>query len=143
MNSGNRHKASLSEFYAFLDARYDHHYEPKRYSLHLRSALRAVYRVRFRRIPAQRLFHAFRLPERQADFAFLSELGSELVTAICSRISGSRLAKYHGKGDHAWRPFRYSEAEEAVWINKDPVLQAGTEAVWNFHIGGYRCWRST
>src|SRR5207342_3439001 len=48
------------------------------------------------------------------------------------------LAAYHGKGDHTVEAVRYSPHEQAIWINKAQFFKPVAQAVWDFHIGGYR-----
>jgi len=58
------------------------------------------------------------------------------VTALDFPRAG--LAQYHGKGDHTVEAIRYSQVEQAVWINKEQCFKPVPEEVWNFHIGGYQ-----
>lgn len=48
------------------------------------------------------------------------------------------LGTYHGKGGHEVESVRYSEIEEAVWINKTQCFKLLPQDVWDFHIGGYQ-----
>jgi predicted helicase len=128
-----------SEFRCYLDARYDHHYSPEEifgytYAVLHAPAYRSRYaeflRLDFPRIP---------FPEDAADFEALSKLGWALIEAHLLRdVPPTKLAQYHGKGDHMVEAVRYAPAEQAVWINKTQCFKPVPQAVWDFHIGGYQ-----
>ncbi|MEX1205040.1 MAG: type ISP restriction/modification enzyme [Dongiaceae bacterium] len=128
-----------SDFRAFLDARYEHHYTPEEilgyiYAVLHAPAYRARYaeflRIDFPRVP---------FPEAADDFEALSGLGWALVQAHLMReLPRGGLAVYHGKGDHTVETVRYSPQEQAVWINKTQCFEPVPQAVWEFHIGGYQ-----
>jgi predicted helicase len=108
-----------SQFRAFLDSRYDHHYTPEEvlgyiYAVLHAPAYRARYaeflRIDFPRIP---------FPENADDFETLSRLGWALVQAhLLRELPRQKLAGYHGKGEHVVEAVRYASAEETVWINE-------------------------
>lgn len=127
------------DFRAFLDARYDHHYSPEEIMGYIYAVLHApAYRTRyaeFLRIDFPRI----PFPEDAADFEALSKLGWALIEAhLLREVLTTKLAQYHGKGDHMVEGLRYAAAEQAVWINKTQCFKPVPEAVWNFHIGGYQ-----
>jgi hypothetical protein len=73
------------------------------------------------------------------DFESLSELGWELVQAhLLKGYPDADLAKFDGNGDETVEVVRYSEVENAVWINKTQCFKPVPEDVWKFHIGGYQ-----
>ena len=87
-------------------------------------------RIDFPRVP---------FPEGADDFEILSGLGWALVQAHLLRELPRRgLAAYHGRGDHDVEAVRYAPAEQAVAINKTQDFKPVPQAVWDFHIGGYR-----
>jgi hypothetical protein len=78
-------------------------------------------------------------PEHAEDFERLAKLGLELVQAhLLKQYPDAGLAKYRGKGNHEIESVRYSEVEQAVWINKDQYFKPVPQNVWDFHIGGYQ-----
>ena len=78
-------------------------------------------------------------PEAADDFETLSGFGWALVQAHLLRELPRRgLAGYEGQGDHAVETVRYSPQEQALWINKTQHFKPVPQAVWDFHIGGYR-----
>ena len=129
----------LPSFRAFIDTRYDRHYTPEEilgyiYAVMYAPAYRARYaeflRIDFPRVP---------FPESADDFDALSELGWELVEAHLLRgVPGNGLAKYHGKGSHAVEAVSYSHKEQSISINDTQFFKPMPQAVWDFHIGGYR-----
>lgn len=126
-------------FRTFLDAHYDHHYMPEEVLGYIYAVLHApTYRVRY----AEFLRHDFPrvpFPDTNGDFEKLSKLGWALVEAHLLRaVPPGKLARYHGKGDHVVEAVRYSEAEQAIWINKSQCFKPVPKTVWNFHIGGYQ-----
>jgi predicted helicase len=128
-----------SEFRAFLDARYDHHYAPEELLGYIYAVLHAP---SFRRRYADFLrsdFPRIPFPETMESFDALADLGTDLVDAhLLRRLPRRGLATYHGKGDHTVEQLRYSEAEQAIWINKTQRFAPVPQNVWDFHIGGYR-----
>ena len=130
-----------SDFRAFLDARYNHHYTPEEilgyiyavlYTPTYRSRYAEFLRIDFPRIP---------FPEAKAAFDSLSDLGWALVQAHLLKTVPKptpRLGRYHGRGNHAVEQVRWSPAEQAVWINEGQRFTPVPEAVWQFHIGGYQ-----
>ncbi|RXF75474.1 type ISP restriction/modification enzyme [Hansschlegelia zhihuaiae] len=130
-----------TDFRAFLDARYDHHYTPEEllgyiyavlYAPSYRSRYAEFLRLDFPRIP---------FPEAKAQFDALSDLGWTLVQAHLLKAAPKhepRLGLYQGKGDHAVEAVRYSPEEHAIWINKIQRFAPVPAEVWGFHIGGYQ-----
>ncbi|MDQ6868479.1 MAG: hypothetical protein M3178_08765 [Pseudomonadota bacterium] len=77
--------------------------------------------------------------ESADDFETLSGLGWALVQAHLLRVlPRQKLAAYHGKGGHTVEAVCYSPEQQAVAINKTQVFKPVPQAVWDFHIGGYR-----
>jgi hypothetical protein len=128
-----------SEFRAFLDGRYEHHYTPEEilgyiYAVLHTSTYRTCYagflRIDFPRVP---------FPELGDDFETLSGLGWGLVQAhLLRELPRHGLAGYFGKGDHTVEAVRYLPEEQAVAINKTQCFKPVPQAVWDFHIGGYQ-----
>lgn len=136
---GGRSENLSSDFRAFVDARYEHHYTPEEILGYIYAVLYApTYRARyaeFLRIDFPRL----RFPESVEDFEALSVLGWALVQAHMLRELPRRgLAAYHGKGDHTVEAVRYSAEDQAVTINKAQCFKPVPPTVWEFHIGGYQ-----
>lgn len=78
-------------------------------------------------------------PDSADDFETLSSLGWALMQAHLLRELPRRgLAAYHGKGGHTVETVLYSPEQQAVAINKTQVFKPVTQAVWDFHIGGYQ-----
>jgi predicted helicase len=127
------------DFRAFIDARYDHVYTPEDILGYIYAVLHApIYRstyadflrIDFPRIP---------FPERKRDFEALSELGWRLVQVHLMREKPKcKLAAFHGKGTHEVDEVAYSEVENSVRINAGQCFKPVPQAVWDFHIGGYR-----
>lgn len=127
------------DFRAFIDARYEHHYTPEEILGYIYSVLHApAYRERyaeFLRIDFPRV----PFPESADNFDAFSALGWALVQAHLLRdLPRLGLGTYHGKGGHTVETVRYAPTEETVWINRDQCFKPVPQAVWDFHIGGYR-----
>jgi hypothetical protein len=126
-------------FRSFIDGRYANHFSPQEilgfvyaslYAPTYRGRYAKLLRIDFPRIP---------FPERAEDFERLSSLGWALVEAhLLRRLPRRHLAAYHGKGDHEIEFVRYSEADQAIAINKSQSFRPVPQAVWDFHIGGYQ-----
>lgn len=90
------------DFRAFIDGRYDHHYEPEEILGYIYAVLHAptyretyaeFLRIDFPRVP---------FPEDSADFEALSSLGWDLMQKHLLRdVPDFGLGKYEGKGDNA------------------------------------------
>jgi hypothetical protein len=128
-----------SDFRAFIDARYEHHYTPEEilgyiYAILHAPTYRSKYaeflRIDFPRVP---------FPEPAEDFETLSGLGWALVQAHLFRELPRRgLAAYPRKGGHTVEAVLYSPEQQAVAINKTQFFKPVPQAVWDFHIGGYQ-----
>jgi len=139
LDGGTRTENLSSDFRSFLDARFDHHYEPEEILGYIYAVLHApAYRSRyseFLRIDFPRI----PFPEDKADFDALSVLGSELVQAhLLKTYPNVGLAVYHGKGDHIVEAVRYSEEEKAIWVNKTQCFKPVPLNVWRSQVGGYQ-----
>jgi hypothetical protein len=78
-------------------------------------------------------------PESADDFENLSGLGWALVQAHLSRERPRpKLAGYHGDGAQNVEAVRYSPEGQTVSINETQFFKPAPQAVWEFHIGGYR-----
>jgi predicted helicase len=138
-SSNARYENLSSDFRAFIDSRYEHHYAPEEVLGYIYAVLHApTYRARyaeFLRIDFPRI----PFPEAADDFETLSGLGWALVQAHLLRDLPRRgLAGYHGKADHRVEAVRYSPQEQAIWINKTQCFKPVPRDVWEFHIGGYQ-----
>jgi len=127
------------DFREFIDSRYENHYTPEEILGYIYAVLHApTYRERyaeFLRIDFPRIPFS----EDAEDFETLSALGWALIDAHLLREPPRHgLGTYHGKGDHAVEAVRYSPKELAIHINKTQFFQPVPQAVWDFHIGGYR-----
>jgi predicted helicase len=140
LHAGGERSENLSaDFRSFLDARYEHRYAPQEILGYIYAVLHAPsYRTRhaeFLRIDFPRV----PFPQEAEDFEILSKLGWSLVEMhLLRHMAPMELAQYHGKGDHAVETVRYSQTEQAVWINKTQSFRPVPEDVWNFHTGGYQ-----
>ncbi|HKQ45202.1 MAG TPA: type ISP restriction/modification enzyme [Rhizomicrobium sp.] len=128
-----------ADFRAFLDARYAHHYTPEEVLGCVYAVLNApAYRVEYIEF-LRRDFPRIPFPESADDFEALSKLGWALIqTHLLHQPPPSKLAQYHGKGDHTVEAVRYSPVEQAAWINQSQCFKPVPDNVWNFHIGGYQ-----
>ncbi|MGA8499247.1 MAG: type ISP restriction/modification enzyme, partial [Xanthobacteraceae bacterium] len=135
----NRIENIASDFRAFIDIRYDHHFTPEEifgyiYAILYAPSYRTQYaeflRSDFPRVP---------FPESAEDFEILSRLGWALVQAhLLHDLPRKGLAAYQGKGDHGVETVRYSPGEHTLAINKTQFFKTVPQAVWGFHIGGYQ-----
>ena len=128
-----------ANFREFIDTRYEHHYTPEEIIGYIYAVLHApAYRTRyaeFLRIDFPRV----PFPESADDFETLSTLGWHLVQAHLLRdVPRRRLADYPDRGDNTVEAVRYSQVEQAVWINKVQSFKPVPQHVWDFHIGGYQ-----
>lgn len=126
-------------FRDFLDARYDHHYEPEEILGYIYAVLHApAYRRRYAEF-LRMDFPRIPFPETKADFDALKALGWALVQVHLLRAKpGLKLARYHGKGGNDVEAVRYAPEERAVYINKTQYFAPVPGEVWDFHIGGYQ-----
>lgn len=127
------------EFRTYLLALYDHHYSAEEIFGYIYAILHAPeYRsryVEFLRIDFPRI----PFPKQADDFENISRLGWALVQAHLLRdLSRRGLANYPAQGDHTIEAVRYSSEEQTIHINKTQYFNPIPQAVWEFHIGGYR-----
>jgi predicted helicase len=136
---GAEHENFSTDFRNFVDSRFEHHYGPEEILGYIYAVLYApTYRLRYAEF-LRTEFPRILFPTKSVDFDALSELGWELIQVHLLRdLPRAGLAQYYGKGDHEVEVVRYSQAEQAVWINKDQCFKPVPEDVWNFHIGGYQ-----
>ena len=136
---GDRSESLSSDFRAFLDERYDHHYTPEEILGYIYGVLHApAYRSRYAEF-LRTDFPRIPFPERKAEFDALSKLGWALVqTHLLRELSRHGLAAYYGKGDHTVEAVRYDPKEEAIWISNTQCFKPVPQAVWDFLIGGYQ-----
>lgn len=140
--SGGATSENLSPaFRDYLDARYGEHYDPEQILGYIYAVLHApTYRARyaeFLRIDFPRIPFA----DTPEQFEALSVLGWDLIqTHLLKTVPRSRprLGDYTGKGDHTVEAVRYSPQEATVWVNRTQGFTNVTQAVWDFHIGGYQ-----
>jgi predicted helicase len=104
-----------TDFRAFIDARYEHHYTPEEILGYIYAVLHTpTYRTRygeFLRIDFPRV----PFPESADDFETLSGLGWALVQAhLLRELPRRKLAVYHGKGGHTVETVLYSPEQQAV-----------------------------
>ena len=128
-----------SDFRAFIDAHYEHHYTPEEILGYVYAVLHApTYRTRFAEF-LRSDFPRVPFPESADDFEKLSKLGWALVQAhILRELPRKDLAAYQGKGDHMVEAVRYSPSEKSISINKTQIFKPVPQGVWDFHIGGYQ-----
>jgi hypothetical protein len=126
-------------FRDFLDARYDHHYEPEEILGYIYAVLHAPsYRSRYAEF-LRMDFPRIPFPESKAHFDALKELGWALVQVHLLRVKpGLKLARYHGRGGNAVEAVRHSPEEKSIHINKTQYFAPVPPEVWDFHIGGYQ-----
>jgi predicted helicase len=138
-DDGSRIENLALTFRAFLDSRYEHHYTPEEILGYVYAVLYAPsYRTRYAEF-LRGDFPRLRFPEDADDFESLSVLGWALVEAHLLRVfPRSRLAAYHGKGDHTVEAVRYSPSDQTISINKAQFFEPVPREVWDFHIGGYQ-----
>lgn len=127
------------DFRAFIDRRYQHQYTPEEilgyiYAVRHAPTYREKYaeflRIDFPRIP---------FPEKSAAFETMSDLGWDLIQKHLLRdVPDKGLAKYPVKGDNEVEKPRYSEVEQAIYINDAQKFAPVPKDVWEFHIGGYQ-----
>jgi predicted helicase len=128
-----------TEFRAFLDEKYGHHYSPEEILGYIYAV---VYAPSYRNRYAEFLRNDFPrvpLPKSGSEFEVLSGLGWALVQAhLLRELPRQGLAAYYGKGDHTVDALGYSPSEQAVSINKTQFFKPVPPPVWEFHIGGYQ-----
>ena len=128
-----------SDFRAFVDARFEHHFTADEILGYVYAIMHAPsYRIRY----AEFLcidFPRVPFPESSDDFEVLSGMGWALVQAhLLRELPRAGFAAYNGTGDHSVQSVRYSADEQAVWINKTQSFRPVPQAVWEFHIGGFQ-----
>lgn len=137
--TGSRSENLSPTFHAFIDSRYEHHYTPEEILGYIYAVLYApAYRARYSEL-LRRDFPRIPFPERAEGFERLSLLGWALIEAhLLRELPRSKLAEYHGKGDHTVEAVTYSSEQQAVAINKTQCFKPVPKNVWEFHIGGYQ-----
>jgi len=126
------------KFRAFMDLKYDHHYEPEEILGYIYAVLHSP---TYRRKYAEFLKTDFpRIPfvdERQL-FEKLSKLGWQLVQAHLLKDIPATLKVDITKGpDTVGKPV-YAAPQQRLYFNAEQYFAPVPEDVWNFHIGGYQ-----
>ena len=126
------------QFRAFIDQKYDHHYQPEEILGYIYAVLHSP---TYRRKYAEFLKIDFpRLPfvdDRQL-FEKLSKLGWELVQAHLLRDIPATLKVEVTKGSDAVEKPVYASPQQRLYFNAKQYFAPVPEDVWNFHIGGYQ-----
>lgn len=127
------------EFRQWLDKKYAKHFSPEQvfgyiyavlHAPNYRSTYAEFLRIDFPRIP---------FVETQKEFETLSALGWDLAQKhLLKDVPDLKLGAYRAKGDNLVEKPRYSEAEQAVYINATQHFSPVSREVWDFHIGGYQ-----
>jgi predicted helicase len=140
-NASNNNKSEnlTSNFRAFIDSQYEHHYTPEEILGYIYAVLHApIYRAQYAEF-LRTEYPRVPFPEAADDFEKLSGLGWALVQAhLLRELPRPKLAAYPVKGDHTVEAVRYSPEEQAIWINKTQFFKPVPLAVWEFHVGGYQ-----
>lgn len=138
--AGARSENFSPDFRAFIDDRYDHHYSAHEIADYIyailhsptyRTRYAAFLRIDFPRIP---------FPDNSEHFEQLSSLGWALVQAhlLKGLPKTTKLADYHGRGDHTVEFVRWSAEDQRLSINEKQSFAPVPQDVWDFHIGSYR-----
>ena len=126
------------KFRAFLDMKYDHHYEPEEILGYIYAVLHSpTYRhkyaeflkIDFPRIPF--------VDDREL-FEKLSGLGWQLVQAHLLKDIPETLKVDVTKGSDLVEKPVYAPAQQRLYINAERYFSPVPEDVWNFHIGGHQ-----
>jgi hypothetical protein len=138
-SNNNRSENLTSDFRAFIDSHYEHHYTPEEILGYIYAVLYApIYRTRYAEF-LRTEYPRVPFPESADDFETLSKLGWALIQAhLLRQVPRRGLAKYPVKGDHTVGAVRYSPQEHLIRINKTQFFKPVPQDVWEFHIGGYR-----
>ncbi len=126
------------KFRAFMDLKYDHHYEPEEILGYIYAMLHSpTYRRKF----AEFLKSDFpRIPfvdDRQT-FEKLAALGRHLVQAHLLRDIPDTLKVEVTKGPDTVEKPGYAAPQQRLYFNAEQYFAPVPEDVWNFHIGGYQ-----
>jgi predicted helicase len=118
-SNNNRSENLTSNFRAFIDSHYEHHYTPEEILGYIYAVLYApIYRARYAEF-LRTEYPRVPFPESADDFEKLSKLGWTLVQAhLLRELARQGLAAYHGKGDHTVEAVRYSPEEQTIAINR-------------------------
>jgi predicted helicase len=138
-STGSKIENLSTSFRNFLDDRYGYHYSTEEVIGYCYAVLHApLFRSRyaeFLRIDFPRIPFA----ESVDNFEKLSKLGWALVQShLLKEFPRIKLAQFQDNGDYVVDTVRYSEVEQAVWINKEQSFRPVPDEVWGFHIGGYQ-----
>lgn len=127
------------EFRRWIDARYDHAFDPEQIFGYIYAVLHApAYRARYADF-LRTDFPRIPFPEDRPAFEALSALGWELAeTHLMRRVPPRGLAASMEGGSNLVEKVRWSEAEEKVWINASQGFAKVPRRVWEFTIGGYQ-----
>jgi len=128
-----------TDFRAFIDSRFEHHYTPEEILGYIYAVLHApAYRKRYAAL-LRRDFPRAPFPTHAGDFERLSGLGWALVQAhLLRELPRRALAAYQGKGDHKVESVNYAPKEQTIHINKTQSFHPVPSDVWDFHVGGYQ-----
>jgi hypothetical protein len=126
------------QFRAFLDVKYDHHFEPEEILGYIYAVLHSP---TYRRKYAEFLKIDFpRIPfvDDRELFEKLSKLGWELVQAHLLKEVPETLKVDVTRGSDLVEKPGYAAAQQRLHINAERYFAPVPEDVWNFHIGGYQ-----
>lgn len=126
------------KFRAFMDLKYDHHYEPEEILGYIYAVLHSP---TYRRQYAEFLkidFPRIPLVDDRKTFETLAALGWGLVQAhLLKDIPGQPQVEVTKGSDLVEKP-TYNAPEQRLYINPQQYFAPVPEDVWNFHIGGYQ-----
>jgi predicted helicase len=126
------------KFRAFIDQKYEHHYEPEEILGYIYAVLHSP---TYRRQYAEFLKIDFpRIPfvDDRRTFEKLAALGRQLVQAHLLRDIPATLKVDVTKGSYAVEKPVYAAPQQRLYFNAEQYFAPVPEDVWNFHIGGYQ-----
>lgn len=135
---GVRRENLAPKFRAFMDLKYDHHYEPEEILGYIYAVLHSP---TYRRKYAEFLkidFPRIPLVEDRQLFEKLAGMGWELVQAHLLKDIPETLKVDITKGSDLVDKPVYGAAQQRLYINADQYFAPVPEDVWNFHLGGYQ-----
>ena len=134
----NRIENFTPEFRVFIDDKYGHHYSPEEILGYIYAVL---YSPTYRKKYAEFLKTDFpRIPfvDDLKEFEALSKLGSQLMQAHPLKDIPAKIKVDVSKNDDPVEKPVYDHENQRLYANKNLFFSPVPEAVWNFHIGGYR-----
>ena len=127
-----------TEFRTFIDEKYGQHYNPEEILGYIYAVLHSTsYRNKYAEF-LKTDFPKVPFIDDKKTFEELSKLGSQLIQAHLLKDLPAKIKVDVSKNDDPVERPVYDHENQRLYANKNLFFSPVPEAVWNFHIGGYR-----